>query len=75
MIRASTAGPSVILDPWGRVQVRTERLKRGWVVGRIRPRSDRSVYARVGDLFAAVCAAVVAAAGTLSRRRRAASAP
>jgi apolipoprotein N-acyltransferase len=68
MVRASTAGPSVILDPWGRVQVRTERLERGWAVGRIRPRSDLSVYARVGDLFAALCAAALPAAFVLGRR-------
>ncbi len=69
MVRASTAGPSVILDPWGRVQVRTERLKRSWVVGRIRPRTDLSPYARVGDLLVGCCAAVVAGAAVVGRLR------
>ena len=67
MVRASTAGPSVILDPWGRVQVRTERLERGWAVGRIRPRRDLSPYARVGDLFAGLCAAALPVAFVLRR--------
>jgi hypothetical protein len=57
----------VILDPWGRVQVRTERLERGWAVGRIRPRRDLTLYARVGDLFAALCAAALPVAFYLGR--------
>src|SRR5262245_6116385 len=35
LVRASTSGPSAIVDPWGRVQARTEPLTR-------RPRRDRA---------------------------------
>ena len=55
LVRASTAGPSAVIDPWGRVQVATEPLTRASVLGEIRPRTDRSVYGHVGDLFAVTC--------------------
>jgi apolipoprotein N-acyltransferase len=73
LVRASTAGPSVILDPWARVQVSTGSQSRSAVAGWIRPRSGRTPYARVGDLFAAACTVAVlaaCAAPALARRSR-----
>jgi len=61
LVRASTAGPSAVVDPWGRVQVRTKSLARDLVLGEIRPLEGLSVYGRVGDLFAFSCLAAVAA--------------
>ncbi len=55
LVRASTSGPSAIVDPWGRVRGRTPGLERAVAVGEIRPRSDRTVYARLGDAFAYAC--------------------
>jgi apolipoprotein N-acyltransferase len=68
LVRASTAGPSAVIDPWGRVLARVEPLTRGFVLGEIRPVSERSVYGRVGDLFAFLCLVAVAAGVALARR-------
>ena len=59
LVRASTSGPSAIVDPWGRVQARAEPFSRAVVEGWIAPRRDLSPYARVGDLFAFGCVAMV----------------
>src|SRR5262249_26584764 len=67
LVRASTAGPSAVIDPLGRVQVRTRPLAREFALGRIRPVEERSLYGRVGDLFGILCALAVAAALALRR--------
>ena len=69
LLRASTSGPSGIVDPWGRVRVRSEPLSRAVLVGWLRPETGRSVYGVVGDAFGLACAAGVAALllGTRSR--------
>jgi apolipoprotein N-acyltransferase len=68
LIRASTAGPSAIVDPWGRVRAQTPAGSRARLVGSLRPRAAPSIYGRVGDLFAGLCLTAVAVA--LSRRVR-----
>lgn len=72
LVRASTAGPSAVVDPFGRVIARAPALEPAWIHARIAARSDRTVYNRIGDLFGFACAASVAAAllrGRASRRR------
>ena len=59
MVRASTSGPSAIVDPWGRMTIRSELSKREILLGAIRPRTELTLYARVGDLFALTCLASV----------------
>lgn len=61
LVRASTSGPSAIVDPWGRVQVRSEALTRDVIFGTIRPLTAVSVYGRIGDTFALLCVGGVAA--------------
>ena len=56
LVRASTAGPSAIVDPFGRVAVATEPFTRGWIKGDVLARQDHTVYQRVGDAFAWICA-------------------
>jgi apolipoprotein N-acyltransferase len=68
LVRASTSGPSAVVDPWGRVHARTEPFSQGLSLGGIRARTELSVYGRVGDLFAFSCAGAVAF--TLLWRRR-----
>jgi len=58
LVRASTAGPSAIVDPWGRVTVRTALFARETAVGTIVPRTERTPYGRMGDVFALACAAI-----------------
>jgi len=61
LIRASTAGPSAIVDPWGRVTVRSALGARAMVTGAIERRTHASPYGRMGDRFAAACAVLSAA--------------
>lgn len=72
LVRASTSGPSAIVDPWGRVVVRSELSQPEVLLGAIEPMTDLTPYARLGDAFAFACAASVAAALTIRWRRRAA---
>jgi len=70
LVRASTSGPSAIVDPWGRVQARSEPFQRAVVTGWLRPVRELSPYARLGDAFAFACAAAVPLALGGARRRR-----
>ena len=72
LVRVSDVGPSAIVDPWGRVQGRTEPLTSALLRGRIRPARERSFYGRAGDLFALACtlATGLALAGSLRARRQ-----
>jgi apolipoprotein N-acyltransferase len=73
LVRASTSGPSAIVDPWGRVEARTEPLTSGVLVGRVSPSTERCVYGRIGDVFA--IAGVVAVVGSLVVRRKRGESP
>jgi apolipoprotein N-acyltransferase len=55
VVRSSTCGPSAIIDPFGRVAVTTKPFTAGWISGWIVPLRVRTVYSRVGDLFAVLC--------------------
>ena len=61
-VRASTSGPSAIVDPFGRILTRSRAFSEAAVPGAIAPIGDRSPYGQAGDLFGAVCAAIAAAA-------------
>ena len=69
LVRVSTAGPSAVIDPLGRVRVRTRALARDLALGEVRPVEQRSIYGTVGDLFGATCGLVVAAALVFRRPR------
>ncbi len=64
LVRTSTAGPSAVVDPLGRVVVKTEPFTKGWVRGVIWPSDVRTLYSVVGDLFAQACL-ILAVAGCL----------
>ena len=61
LVRASTSGPSAVVDPWGRVAVRTPTSRPAVLLGGVRPERELTGYARLGDAFAFSCALVVAA--------------
>ncbi len=61
LVRASTSGPSAVVDPWGRVPVRTPTNRPYLLLGGVRPERELTVYGRLGDAFAVACALVVAA--------------
>jgi apolipoprotein N-acyltransferase len=62
LIRASTSGPSAIIDAYGRVRARTAIGEEGWIAAPVRQRHERSPYSRVGDLFALTCVVVTTVA-------------
>ena len=75
LVRASTSGPSAIVDPSGRVVARTADDSRATLTGAIRPSKGLTLYARYGDAFGALCAvvplAVILVRRVGARRRRA----
>jgi apolipoprotein N-acyltransferase len=72
MVRASTAGPSAIIDPTGVVREMAAYDTTATVAGDVAPRTGLTVYARWGDAFAVACAvvAVLAAIAGFMRRAR-----
>ncbi len=72
LVRASTSGPSAVVDASGAIVAAAPPLSEATISARIAPLSTRSFYARFGDLFAFICLAWVAlsAVGTMVRGRR-----
>ena len=68
LVRVSTAGPSAVIDPWGRIRAVTEPGSAAVLIGTIHSRSDETPYVRLGDLFSFACALGVGLA--LARRPR-----
>jgi apolipoprotein N-acyltransferase len=68
LVRASTAGPSGIVDPFGRVLARTQSFTQATLAGEVRPGGPVTLYCRVGDAFAVLCTLI--ALGALARRAR-----
>jgi len=62
LVRASTAGPSAIVDPWGRIVTETPLFTQTTATGRVAPARGLTPYARLGDAFAVACGLVAAAA-------------
>ena len=56
LVRASTSGPSAIVDPWGRRVVRTSARTPHLLRGGVRPEQALTPYARWGDAFGLACA-------------------
>lgn len=54
LVRAANTGVSGIVDPYGRVLIRTELFETAAVVGEARFVQERTLYARIGDLVALV---------------------
>ena len=70
IVRASTSGPSAVIDPLGRVWGRTKDLSRDTTTGEVRPVTVRTFYARFGDLFAVLCVIVTIGAVLRSWKAR-----
>jgi apolipoprotein N-acyltransferase len=70
LVRAANTGISGIIDPYGRVLIRTNLFETVAVVGEARFVQAKTVYATIGDLAAQLSAAVVmvALAFALSKR-------
>jgi apolipoprotein N-acyltransferase len=69
LVRASTSGPSAVIDAYGRSAKRTAAQERQILSAEVRTQRARSVYGRLGDLFAIASGIVVAAAVATGQRR------
>ena len=58
LVRAANTGISGIVDPYGRVLVRTSLFETAAVVGEARFVQAKTLYARIGDLAAHLSAAI-----------------
>jgi apolipoprotein N-acyltransferase len=61
LVRASTAGFSAIVDPWGRTLAMAEPFARSWIAGEVGTADSLTPYCRFGDLFAYGCIGVAGA--------------
>jgi apolipoprotein N-acyltransferase len=62
LARAANTGISGIVDPYGRVIQQSEIFERTILIGDVRMLQGSTVYGRIGDLFAYICAALTVAA-------------
>ncbi len=69
LLRAANTGISGIVDPYGRVVARSEIFVPDTIVADVRFLDAPTVYGRIGDLFAYVCAVLSAIATAVSIRR------
>jgi apolipoprotein N-acyltransferase len=70
LVRSANTGISGIVDPYGRVVVKSALFEPAVLVGDVRVLSGLTVYGRIGDLLAYLCAAVTVGAAIAAWRRR-----
>ncbi len=75
LARAANTGISALVDPYGRIVQRSELEERTVLLGRVRPRSDRTLCAVITDRFAWACAILTPLLLFARRRARARDAP
>ncbi len=75
LVRASTTGPSAIVDPWGRVLKRTQTFTQEVLRGEVRALNTTTFYNRYGDAFAIGCFLCTLAALLMPVRRDASPLP
>ena len=62
LVRAANTGISAIVDPRGRILVRTRLEETRVLTGKVSPVRSRTVYTRAGDVFPILCVILAAAA-------------
>jgi len=71
LARSANTGISGIVDPYGRVLARSGIFTTEAIVRQVRFITERTIYGRIGDVFAYLCAALsLAALGAVVSRRR-----
>ena len=70
LVRAANTGFSGIVDPYGRVRARTALYEPAIVVGEARFVRARTIYSRIGDVFAYASTLLTLGVLLLVRRRR-----
>ena len=69
LARAANTGISGIVDPYGRVVVKTPIFEQAVATGEVRYLDGQTVYARTGDAFAYACGLATLLAWWVTRRR------
>ena len=69
LARAANTGITGFVDPYGRVLQQTDIFERAILVGDVRMLNGRTIYGRIGDLFAYICAALTLVALLFAPRR------
>ena len=69
LVRAANTGISGVVDPLGRVTARSRLFEQASIVADARWIAVRTVYGRVGDVFAWACVALTVAGLVATRRR------
>ena len=69
LVRAANTGISGIVDPYGRVVVKTPIFEQTVASGEVRYLEGRTVYSRTGDAFAHACGLVTLLAWWVTRAR------
>jgi apolipoprotein N-acyltransferase len=69
LVRAANTGISGIVDPYGRVVVKTPIFEQTVVTGDVRFLDGRTIYSRIGDAFAYACLLVTFLAWWMARPR------
>jgi apolipoprotein N-acyltransferase len=70
VVRAASAGGSAVVTPEGTIATQTEPFTAATIAGDVAPQAARTVYGRVGDVFAFGCVLAVLASVVLSLRAR-----
>jgi apolipoprotein N-acyltransferase len=70
LVRSANTGISGIVDPYGRLVIESALFEPAVLVGDVRVLTGLTVYGRIGDLLAYLCAAVTAGAAIAAWRRR-----
>jgi len=70
LARSANTGISGIVDPYGRVVMRSGLFEQASLVGEIRFLTSRTIYSRTGDVFVYACALATLAALLVTMRRR-----
>jgi len=69
LARAANTGITGFVDPYGRVLQQSEIFERAILVADVRMLEGRTIYGRIGDLVAYICAAVTVVALLFAPRR------
>jgi apolipoprotein N-acyltransferase len=69
MVRVANTGVSAVIQPDGTITARTPLFKRGTEIEHVYWRPVRTVYVKIGDIFAEACVALSAVALTLALLR------
>jgi apolipoprotein N-acyltransferase len=70
LARAANTGITGFVDPYGRIVEQTEIFERAILIGNVRLLEARTIYGRIGDLFAYILAALTIVALLFAPRRR-----